>query len=62
MPIGLINIIKSVFGIKLDTPIDHSNINLLPHYERASWTELAQAISEWEEPKVEEYVRCHWSE
>lgn len=62
LPLGLIDIIKSAFGLELSTPLDHSNNTLLPRYERASWTELNQAISEWEEPKVEEFVRCYWTE
>jgi putative ATP-dependent endonuclease of OLD family len=62
LPLGLIDIIKSAFGLELDPPLDHSNITLLPRYERDSWTELKQAISEWEEPRAEEFVRCHWTE
>ncbi|WP_240421269.1 ATP-dependent nuclease [Paenibacillus periandrae] len=61
MPIGLIDIVKSVFGITLDTSLDHSNKTLLTRYVKASWTELSQAIAEWQEPKAEEFVRRHWS-
>lgn len=62
LPLGLIDIIKSAFDLALSTPLDHSNNTLLPRYERDSWTELKQAISEWEEPKAEEFVRCYWTE
>ena len=34
MPIGLLNIIKSAYGIVLQAEIDHKNSNLL---ERYSW-------------------------
>jgi len=62
LPIGLMDIIKSAFGLELDHPLDHSNITLLPRYKRDSWIELEQAISEWEEPIADEYVRCYWTE
>ncbi|MNX47590.1 hypothetical protein D3C86_781460 [compost metagenome] len=61
LPIGLIDIAKSVFGLTLITPLDHSNSTLLPRYEKDSWTELKQALSDWEAPKADEFVRCYWS-
>lgn len=62
LPVGLIDIVKSAFGIVLERPLDHSNATLLTHYKRDTWVELNQAIQEWEEPNSSEFVKRHWIE
>ena len=59
MPIGLLNIIKSSYGIVLTEEIDHKNSILL---ERYSWGNLNQAKSEWSAPKDDEYIISVWME
>ncbi|PEB38414.1 ATP-dependent nuclease [Bacillus pseudomycoides] len=57
MPIGLLNIIKSSYGIVLEEEIDHKNSILL---ERYNWENLNQAKIEWAAPKDDEYVISIW--
>ncbi|MBJ8008870.1 MULTISPECIES: ATP-dependent nuclease [Bacillus cereus group] len=59
MPIGLLNIIKSSYGIVLTEEVNHKNSILL---ERYSWENLNQAKIEWIAPKDDEYIISVWME
>ncbi|TFH59650.1 ATP-dependent nuclease [Peribacillus frigoritolerans] len=59
MPNGLLNIVKSSYGIILQQELDHSNAILLEHY---NWDNLNQAKSEWTPPDDDTYVICVWKE
>lgn len=62
LPERFINVIKGAFALNLDNPIDHSIETLLPTYQRQGWPELNQALSEWEAPMKEEYLKTFWVE
>lgn len=57
LPIGLLNIVKSSYGIPLEQELDHSNKTLLDHYD---WANLNQAKTEWIPPDDSEYIIAVW--
>jgi len=58
LPIGLLEIIKSAYGVSDEEP-NHSNEVLIPRYD---WVEMKQALAEWNEPKENEYLIKLWTE
>ncbi len=60
LPQRFMSIVKSAFGLETDNPLDHSVDTLLPKYQKDDWTELEQAIKEWQAPMVEEYMKIFW--
>lgn len=60
LPNNLVMIIGSAYGLSFEPPIDHSVETLLNKLRHEDWPELEQAVSEWQEPMMEEYVKTFW--
>lgn len=56
LPIGLLDIVKASYGVAEIEP-DHRNETLVSHY---NWTEMNQALEEWNEPREEEFLIRLW--
>ncbi|MGA5673960.1 ATP-dependent nuclease [Bacillus bombysepticus] len=58
LPIGLLDIVKAAYGVAPIEP-DHRNEILVIHYD---WSEMQQALEEWNEPREEEFLIKLWEE
>jgi putative ATP-dependent endonuclease of the OLD family len=58
LPIGLLDIVKSAYGINTTEP-DHRNEVLL---ERYNWSEMRLALEEWVAPRDEDFLIRVWTE
>ncbi|KAA6472436.1 ATP-dependent nuclease [Bacillus cereus] len=58
LPIGLLDIVKAAYGVAPIEP-DHRNEILVTHYD---WSEMQQALEEWNEPREEEFLIKLWEE
>lgn len=59
MPLRLLDIVKSSYGIQLQQEIDHRNTTILEYY---NWDNLNQAKSEWVPPEDSKFVISVWKE
>lgn len=58
LPSGLLDIIKSAYGVG-QTELNHSNEVLVPNYD---WSEMQQALEEWNEPIEEGFLIKLWEQ
>ncbi|WP_217591761.1 ATP-dependent endonuclease [Cohnella sp. GbtcB17] len=55
LPIRLLNIIKTAYGLTLEVPLQHRIQELIEYYllEKPEWNELREAFSSWNIPEVD---------
>lgn len=64
LPLRLLQIIKSAYGIPLEVPIVHLVDELMQQYlvENPDWSELHDAFQGWQIPVHEQFIRNVWDE
>ncbi|MGO4185961.1 ATP-dependent endonuclease, partial [Paenibacillus sp. TAF43_2] len=61
LPENLVKIIGLSYGLSHPEPLNHGVEMLLSQLRRVDWTELNQAIEEWQAPMMEEFVEVLWT-
>lgn len=62
LPLRLLEIIKSAFGINIEVPIVHRVDELVQQYllEQPHWTELKEAYQGWQKPEHQLFIKKVW--